>query len=236
MDQLPNSNESIVQRSRTGLQVYMAQVYGWMACGLFLTAFVAWYVLRSPVFLDIVFSSRIAFYGLIAAELILVMVLSGMVDKLSAMMATSLFMLYAGMNGLTLSVIFLLYSFSSIASTFAITGGMFAVVSLYGYSTRRDLSGIGHMMFMGLIGILLASIVNFWLQSEKLMWALSYIGVVVFVGLTAYDTQKLKNIGEKIDISDPHTLRRYSILGALRLYLDFINLFLMLLRLMGNRR
>ena len=145
-------------------------------------------------------------------------------------------MLYSALTGLTLSSIFLVYTYSSIASTFVVAGGMFGVMSLYGYTTKRDLSGFGNMLFMALIGIVLASLVNFWLKSEALMWAVTYIGVIVFVGLTAYDTQKLKNIGEQIDVRDASTLRKYSILGALTLYLDFINLFLMLLRIFGNRR
>ncbi|MEG5664147.1 Bax inhibitor-1/YccA family protein [Enterobacter roggenkampii] len=141
-----------------------------------------------------------------------------------------------GANGLTLSSIFIVYTYSSIASTFVVTGGMFGAMSLYGYTTKRDLSGFGSMLFMGLIGIVLASLVNLWLKSDALMWAVTYIGVVLFVGLTAYDTQKLKNIGEQIDVRDSSNLRKYSILGALTLYLDFINLFLMLLRILGNRR
>ncbi len=175
-------------------------------------------------------------FGLIIAQLALVFVLSGMVQRLSAGMATTLFMLYSALTGLTLSSIFIAYTYSSIASTFVVTGGMFGAMSLYGYTTKRDLSGFGSMLFMGLIGIVLASLVNLWLKSEALMWAVTYIGVVLFVGLTAYDTQKLKNIGEQIDTRDSATLRKYSILGALTLYLDFINLFLMLLRIMGNRR
>lgn len=159
-------------------------------------------------------------------------VLSGLVHKLSAGMATTLFMLYSALTGLTLSSIFIVYTYSSIASTFVVTGGMFGAMSLYGYTTKRDLSGFGNMLFMALIGIVLASLVNFWLKSEALMWAVTYIGVVVFVGLTAYDTQKLKNIGEQIDTRDSANLRKYSILGALTLYLDFINLFLMLLRIL----
>ena len=138
--------------------------------------------------------------------------------------------------GLTLSSIFIVYTAASIASTFVVTAGMFGAMSLYGYTTKRDLSGFGNMLFMALIGIVLASLVNFWLKSEALMWAVTYIGVIVFVGLTAYDTQKLKNMGEQIDTRDTSNLRKYSILGALTLYLDFINLFLMLLRIFGNRR
>jgi len=136
----------------------------------------------------------------------------------------------------TITSIFIVYTAASIASTFVVTAGMFGAMSLYGYTTKRDLSGFGNMLFMALIGIVLASLVNFWLKSEALMWAVTYIGVIVFVGLTAYDTQKLKNMGEQIDTRDTSNLRKYSILGALTLYLDFINLFLMLLRIFGNRR
>ncbi|WP_139537688.1 Bax inhibitor-1/YccA family protein [Escherichia coli] len=155
---------------------------------------------------------------------------------LSAGVTTMLFMLYSALTGLTLSSIFIVYTAASIASTFVVTAGMFGAMSLYGYTTKRDLSGFGNMLFMALIGIVLASLVNFWLKSEALMWAVTYIGVIVFVGLTAYDTQKLKNMGEQIDTRDTSNLRKYSILGALTLYLDFINLFLMLLRIFGNRR
>ncbi|MEJ5072506.1 Bax inhibitor-1/YccA family protein [Enterobacter ludwigii] len=234
MDRYSRPN-SIVQ-SRSGVQTYMAQVYGWMTCGLLLTAFVAWFAANTPAVMMFVFSSKITFFGLIIAQLGLVFVLSGMVQRLSAGMATTLFMLYSALTGLTLSSIFIAYTYSSIASTFIVTAGMFGGMSLYGYTTKRDLTGMGKMLFMALIGIVLASLVNIWLKSTPLMWAVTYIGVVVFVGLTAYDTQKLKAIGEQIDTSDSGNLRKYAILGALTLYLDFINLFLMLLRIMGNRR
>ena len=235
MDRYPHSNGTIVQ-GRSGLQTYMAQVYGWMASGLFLTAFIAWYAANIPAVMQFVFASKITFFGLIIAQLALVFVISGLVHKLSGAVATSLFMLYSALTGLTMASIFLVYTYSSIASTFVVAGGMFGAMSLYGYTTKRDLSGFGNILFMALIGIVLASLVNFWLQSEALMWAVTYIGVVVFVGLTAYDTQKLKNIGQQIDVNDRENLRRYSIVGALTLYLDFINLFLMLLRIFGNRR
>jgi FtsH-binding integral membrane protein len=178
----------------------------------------------------------VTFFGLIIAQLALVFVLSGLVHKLSGATATALFMLYSALTGVTMASIFLVYTYSSIASTFVVTGGMFGVMSFYGYTTKRDLSRMGSLLFMALIGIVLASLVNIWLKSTPLMWAITYIGVLVFVGLTAYDTQKLKNIGEGIDVDDRENLRRYSILGALTLYLDFINLFLMLLRIFGNRR
>lgn len=234
MDRFPRS-ESIVQ-ARSGLQTYMAQVYGWMTVGLLLTAFIAWYAANSSAFMELLYTNRIFFFGLVIAQLAVVFVLSGLVNRLSAEVMTTLFMLYSVLTGLTLSSIFIIYTASSIASTFVVTGGMFGVMSLWGYTTKRDLSGWGNMLFMALIGIILASLVNFWLKSEALMWAVTYIGVVVFVGLTAYDTQKLKNIGEQIDVRDSSNLRKYSILGALTLYLDFINLFLMLLRILGNRR
>ncbi|HAZ54801.1 MAG TPA: BAX inhibitor (BI)-1/YccA family protein [Franconibacter helveticus] len=235
MDRYPRSSDTIVQ-PRAGLQTFMAQVYGWMTCGLLLTAFVAWYAANTPAVMMYVFSSRITFFGLIIAQLAVVFVLSGLVHKLSPAVATALFMLYSALTGLTLASIFLVYTYASIASTFVVTAGMFGVMSLYGYTTKRDLSGFGNMLFMALIGILIASLVNFWLKSTALMWAVTYIGVIVFVGLTAYDTQKLKNLGEQIDVNDRGNLRKYSIVGALTLYLDFINLFLMLLRIFGNRR
>lgn len=235
MDRYPR-NGSIVQQASTGLQTYMAQVYGWMTCGLLLTAFVSWFAARTPAVMELVFANRITFFGLIIAQLALVFVLSGMVQRMSGAVATGLFMLYSALTGLTMASIFLVYTYSSIASTFFVTAGMFGAMSFYGYTTKRDLSRFGSLLFMALIGILLASLVNFWLKSPALMWAITYIGVVVFVGLTAYDTQKLKAIGEGIDVNDKENLRRLSIMGALTLYLDFINLFLMLLRIFGNRR
>jgi len=214
----------------------MAQVYGWMTCGLLLTAFVAWFAANTPSVMQLVFANQITFFGLIIVQLVLVFVLSGMVHKMSGAVATALFMLYSALTGLTMASIFLVYTYSSIASTFFIAAGMFGAMSFWGYTTKRDLSGMGNMLFMALIGIVLATLVNFWLKSTALMWAVTYIGVVVFVGLTAYDTQKLKNIGEGINVDDKENLRRFSIMGALTLYLDFINLFLMLLRIFGNRR
>ena len=236
MDRYPRSNGSIVERANSGIQAYMAQVYGWMTCGLLLTAVVAWYAANTPAVMNFIFSSQITFFGLIIVQLGLVFVISGMVNRLSGSMATSLFMLYSALTGLTLSSILIMYTGASIASTFIICAGMFGAMSVYGYTTKRDLSGLGSMLFMGLIGIVLASLVNIWLKSPALMWAVTYIGVLVFVGLTAYDTQKLKSMGAQLDSNDRDNFRKYSIVGALTLYLDFINLFLMLLRIFGNRR
>ncbi|MDR0218519.1 MAG: Bax inhibitor-1/YccA family protein [Enterobacteriaceae bacterium] len=236
MDRYQRSNDSIVQKAGSGIQTYMAQVYGWMTCGLLLTAFVALYVANTPEILDAIFSSKIVFYGLIIAQLGLVFVLSGMVHKMSGALATGLFMLYSMLTGLTLSSIFVIYTGGSIASTFVVSAGMFGALSVYGYTTKRSLSGIGSFLFMGLIGIVLASVINIFLKSPALMWAITYIGVLIFAGLTAYDTQKLKEMGAELDVNDKENLRRFSIVGALTLYLDFINLFLMLLRILGDRR
>ncbi|MCW7763527.1 Bax inhibitor-1/YccA family protein [Photorhabdus sp. P32] len=236
MDRYPRSNGSIIQQAGTGLQTYMAQVYGWMTCGLLLTAFVAWYVSQNQNVVEYIFSNSILFYGLIIAQFGLVFVLSGMINRMGASLATGLFMLYSALTGLTLSSIFVIYTIGSIASTFVVTAGMFGALSVYGYTTKRSLSGLGSFLFMGLIGIILASLINLWLKSEALMWAVTYIGVVIFAGLTAYDTQKLKEMGEDLDVNDKENLRKFSILGALTLYLDFINMFLMLLRIFGDRR
>ncbi|AKH64475.1 MULTISPECIES: Bax inhibitor-1/YccA family protein [Photorhabdus] len=236
MDRYPRSNGSIIQQAGTGLQTYMAQVYGWMTCGLLLTAFVAWYASQSEVVVAFIFSNSIVFYGLIIAQLGLVFVLSGLINRMNGSLATGLFMLYSALTGLTLSSIFKIYTGDSIATTFVVTAGMFGALSFYGYTTKRSLSGLGSFLFMGLIGIILASLVNYWLKSETLMWAITYIGVVIFAGLTAYDTQKLKEMGENLDVNDKENLRKFSIVGALTLYLDFINMFLMLLRIFGDRR
>ncbi|SFN99173.1 Bax inhibitor-1/YccA family protein [Xenorhabdus japonica] len=236
MDRYQRSNDSIVQKTGSGIQTYMAQVYGWMTCGLLLTAFVAWYVANTPEILSAIILNKVVFYGLVIAQLALVFVLSGLVHKMSGALATGLFMLYSMLTGLTLSVIFVAYTSSSIASTFVISAGMFGALSVYGYTTKRSLSGLGSFLFMGLIGIVLASLLNIWLKSPALMWVITYIGVVIFAGLTAYDTQKLKEMGAELDVNDKENFRRYSITGALTLYLDFINLFLMLLRILGDRR
>jgi FtsH-binding integral membrane protein len=146
-----------------------------------------------------------------------------------------MFLLYSALNGVTFAAIFVVYTQSSIASTFLITAGTFAAMSLYGVATKRDLTGLGSFMFMGLVGIIIASLVNIFMQSAMITWVVSYVGVLVFVGLTAYDTQKLKRIGQQ-GFADGASMQKAVILGALTLYLDFINLFLMLLRVLGDRR
>lgn len=235
MDRYPRSNGSIVERANTGIQAYMAQVYGWMFCGLLLTGAVAWYAAQTRI-PYILATNSIALIGLIVAQFALVFVISGMVNRLSGAVATGLFMLYSVLTGITFSSIFLIYTGNSIFGTFIVAAGMFGAMSAYGYVTKRDLTGIGSMLFMALIGLVLASLVNMWLKSSGLANIISYAGVLIFVGLTAYDTQKLKNMGAQLSADDRDNFRKYSIVGALTLYLDFINLFLMLLRIFGNRR
>jgi len=214
---------------------FFPKVYGWMTAGLALTALVSLFTLTSEGLLNLVFGNRLVFYGLILGELGLVIAMSAAINRISATVATLMFLLYSALNGVTFASIFLVYTSSSIASTFMVAAGTFAAMSVFGYATKRDLTGWGSFLFMGLIGIVIASLVNIFLQSAMITWVTSYIGVFVFVGLTAYDTQKLKRIGQG-GFADGETQQKAAILGALTLYLDFINLFLMLLRIMGNRR
>ncbi len=214
---------------------FLPKVYGWMTAGLALTALTAMMTLSSQSLLNLIFGNKMVFYALIFGELGLVIAMSAAINKISSTTATLMFLLYSALNGVTFASIFLIYTSSSIASTFFVAAGTFGSVSIYGYVTKRDLTGWGSFFFMGLIGIVIASVVNIFLQSEMISWVVSYVGVFVFVGLTAYDTQKIKQIGAA-GFSDEESRKKASILGALTLYLDFINLFLMLLRIMGNRR
>ncbi len=218
------------------LNAFMRGVYQWMALGLGLTGIIAYFTATSPTLLQIIFGNPLVMWGLLIGELLLVIGLSAGISKLSGSTATFLFLLYSGLNGLTLSAIFLVYTTSSIASTFLICAGMFAAMSIYGLTTKKDLTSLGSFLFMGLIGIIIASIVNIFLKSSAFQFVISGIGVIVFVGLTAYDSQKLKLMGESAPYDDALAIRRGTILGALTLYLDFINLFLMLLRFFGQSR
>ncbi len=225
-------------RARTEVFVndYVRSVYNWMCIGLALTGVVAYYVSNSPAILQLVFGNSLIFFGLIIAELALVFSISGMVNRMSAGTATGLFVLYAGLNGVTLSFIFLAYAKASIVSTFFICSGTFLACSIYGWTTKRDLTSLGGFLMMGLIGIIIASLVNLFIRSSAVSMVVSYIGVLVFVGLTAYDTQKIKNMAmtQPAD-AGAGVVRKGAILGALSLYLDFINLFLMMLRIFGGR-
>jgi FtsH-binding integral membrane protein len=208
-----------------------------MAAGLALTGLVAWYTAGSEPLLKAIVLNRAVFFGLIIGELALVWVLSARIGRMTAQAATTAFLAYAALNGLTLSVIFLVYTAASIASTFFICAGTFFACSVFGWTTKRDLTSFGGFLFMGLVGIVIASLVNMFLQSSALGFAISYIGVFVFVGLTAYDTQKIKYMAEtQPGDADGAIVRKAAILGALNLYLDFINLFIMLLRILGGRK
>ncbi len=216
---------------------FIRSVYNWMGIGLALTGIIAYYVSNDPGIQSLIFGNKLVFFGLIIAELALVLAISARVNKMKASTATSLFVIYAALNGATLSAIFLIYTHSSIASTFFVCSATFIACSIYGMTTKRDLTSMGSFMAMGLIGILIASVVNIFIKSSAMNMIISYIGVIVFVGLTAYDTQKLKHMATTQPSGlDAGVIRKGAILGALSLYLDFINLFLMLLRIMGDRR
>ena len=232
-----------------GLRAYMIRVYNYMAAGVALTGVVAWFAFQAAggdsiavvghsitgltPFGQAIFGGPLMWL-FILAPLGLVMLLSFGINRLAASTALTLFFVYAGLLGLSLASIFLVYTEASISRVFFISAATFGAMSLYGYTTKRDLTAVGSFMFMGLIGIIIASLVNIFLQSSGLYWAISVIGVLIFVGLTAYDTQNIKELYSPMD--DGTVAGRKAVMGALRLYLDFINLFLMLLRLFGDRR
>lgn len=225
-------------KDQMGIKSYQAlfitKVYNWMALALFITGLISYFVASSPQLINIIIGSKFVFYGLLIGELLLVIYLTRSIHKLSQNMVIGGFLLYAVLNGLTMSFIFLVYTSNSIATTFYVTAGTFGAMSLYGYYTKKDLTSIGNMAMMGLIGIIIASIVNMFLKNDMMYWIITYLGVAIFVGLTAYDTQKLKNLGSQGFVND-ESMEKTSILGALTLYLDFINMFLFLLRIFGNR-
>jgi len=231
-----NTNQiTIAQARQEASTIFLAKVFNWMAVGLGLTGIVAYFTAHTGLALAIIGSP--IFFILIIGELGLVFYLSARIEKMQASTASSLFVGYSVLNGLTLSVIFLAYTSSSIAGTFFITAGMFGAMAVYGLVTKRDLSGWGSFLFMGLIGIIIASIVNIFLNNSAMHWMISMIGVLIFTGLTAYDVQRIKKIGEEGIMTQGHeAIRKGSIMGALALYLDFINLFLMLLRFFGGSR
>lgn len=211
----------------------MQKVYVKMGLGLLLTAIVSFLVASSESAVMFLFGNSWPIWVLCILELALVWGISGAINKLSTTAATALFYVYAAVNGLTLSVIFLAYTMSSIASTFFVTAATFGAMSAYGYFTKADLSKMGSILFMALIGLIIASIVNIFLGSSTLQWVISIAGVAIFVGLTAWDTQKIKAMAEMTDVSQAG---KVSTLGALSLYLDFINLFIYLLRILGSSR
>jgi FtsH-binding integral membrane protein len=212
---------------------FLTAVYGWMCLGLAITAATAWYVANTPTLLRAIVENRGILMALMIAQLGLVFVLSARVQKMAATTASLLFVAYAALTGVTLSFILLLYTGESISTTFVITAGAFGGMALYGTTTGRSLEGFGQFLFMGLIGVVLASIVGLFWHSDGLQFILSVVGVIVFAGLAAYDAQRLKVMA----LSAPEgPISTYAVVGALKLYLDFVNLFLFLLRFTGNRR
>jgi FtsH-binding integral membrane protein len=215
--------------------ILMRKVYLWMTLALVITGITSYYVATSPALLMAIYSNQMVLWGLIGAELLLVFGVSFAIDKLSLTTATLMFVLYSVINGALLSYIFLVYTASSVATVFFITAGTFAVMAFIGYTTKADLSKMGKLLFMALIGMIIATLVNvFFVKSGMFDLVLSYIGVLIFVGLTAYDTQKIKvMLMQAGDMSERS--QKIALLGALSLYLDFINLFIYLLRIFGRR-
>lgn len=219
----------------TAFPALMRKVFVWMTLALAITGLTAYGVATSPTILSLIFSSKVTFFGLIIAEFALVFAISGAINRLSLSTATMLFILYSVINGATLSSIFFAFSVATISKVFFITAGTFGAMALVGYTTKTDLTSMGKLLFMALLGIIIASVVNIFVASSGLDLILSYVGVLVFVGLTAYDTQKIKQMCQAAPDAG-ESAQKLALIGALSLYLDFINLFLYLLRIFGNNR
>ncbi len=231
-----NASQATPYQSEWSLTTYMTQVmrkvYTKMFLGLLVTALTSWFVLSNETVLMTLVQSRGLLIGLCVAELALVFILSMAINKLSSPVATLLFYVYAVINGVTLTPIFLMYTMSSIALTFFVTAGVFLAMSIYGYTTKSDLTKFGTFMVMALIGLIVCTIINIFWANSVMDWIISFAGVIIFIGLTAWDTQKIKQMAQETDEMNAGKL---ATLGALSLYLDFINLFLYLLRFLGNR-
>ncbi len=212
---------------------FLSKVYGWMFAGLLITSIAAFAVASSQTLIETLILNRLVFWALIFAELGLVFYLSARVEQMAPATAAALFMLYSALTGVTSSVILLAYTGASIVSTFVITAGMFGAMAVFGTITKRSLAGWGQFLFMGLIGLILAMVVGIFWQNDALQFVISIVGVLIFTGLTAYDAQRLKHMAVALPEGQTGS---FAVVGALSLYLDFINLFFMLLRLTGSRR
>jgi uncharacterized protein len=217
------------------VRAFVQQVYGWMAAALAVTGFVALAVSQSVTMQQFIFGSRFVFFGLIIGELLLVMWLVTRISRMSAGTATTVFVAYSVLNGVTMSAIFLVYAQATIASAFFVTAGVFGVMTIYGFFTKTDLTRMGNILVMALFGFIIATVVNIFLRSEGLYWLITYAGVVIFTGLVAYDSQRIKEMA-LAGAGEGEEGQKHAIMGALRLYLDFVNLFLLLLRIFGRRR
>lgn len=235
LDRMVNEVEGRRFAPSVSFPVLMRKVYTWMTFAMIITGLTAYTVATSPAILSMIFGNKIIFFGLIIAELALVWGVSGMINRISLTTATLMFILYSVINGATLASIFLLYTMESIGQVFFITAGTFGVMALIGYTTNTDLTSLGKMLFMALIGLIIATVVNMFVGSTGLQTVLSYVGVLIFVGLTAYDSQKIKYMLQAQDTPDEGA-QKLALLGSLTLYLDFINLFIYMLRIFGGRR
>ena len=229
-----NQVEERAQSSALSFPALMSKVYLWMTLALVVTGMTAYYVASSPAILYAIVTNQITFWGLFIGELVLVFVLSSRIMRLSFVTASLMFVIYSIMNGVFFSFILLAYTEQSIATTFLITAGTFGAMSLFGFVTKRDLSTMGRILFMLLIGLIIATVVNIFMKAEGMTLILNYAGVVIFVGLTAYDTQSIKQMLQ--EHGDKEGAEKIALLGSLSLYLDFINLFIYLLRFFGESR
>lgn len=222
--------------SKAAQSTLLRSVYVWMTLALVITGFVSMYVAQSYQLISFIFGNRLALWGMLIAELAVVFYLSARINSISFTKATVMFIIYSILNGATLASIFLVYTMSSIASTFFVAAGTFGVMALYGYITKSDLTRIGNICLMALIGLIIATLVSMFWQNSMLQMIITYVGVILFVGLTAYDSQKIKRLLTSDGIEVTEETQKIALLGALTLYLDFINLFLYLLRLLGDRK
>ena len=222
--------------SKAAQSTLLRSVYVWMTLALVITGFVSMYVAQSYQLVSFIFGNRLALWGMLIAELAVVFYLSARINSISFTKATVMFIIYSILNGATLASIFLVYTMSSIASTFFVAAGTFGVMALYGYVTKSDLTRIGNICLMALIGLIIATLVSMFWQNSMLQMIITYVGVILFAGLTAYDSQKIKRLLTADGIEVTEETQKIALLGALTLYLDFINLFLYLLRLLGDRK
>lgn len=222
--------------SKAAQSTLLRSVYVWMTLALIITGFVSMYVAQSYQLISFIFGNRLALWGMLIAELAVVFYLSARINSISFTKATVMFIIYSILNGATIASIFLVYTMSSIASTFFVAAGTFGVMALYGYVTKSDLTRIGNICLMALIGLIIATLVSMFWQNSMLQMIITYVGVILFVGLTAYDSQKIKRLLTADGIEVTEETQKIALLGALTLYLDFINLFLYLLRLLGDRK
>ena len=222
--------------SKAAQSTLLRSVYVWITLALVITGFVSMYVAQSYQLISFIFGNKLALWGMLIAELAVVFYLSARINSISFTKATVMFIIYSILNGATLASIFLVYTMSSIASTFFVAAGTFGVMALYGYVTKSDLTRIGNICLMALIGLIIATLVSLFWQNSMLQMIITYAGVILFVGLTAYDSQKIKRLLTADGIEVTEETQKIALLGALTLYLDFINLFLYLLRLLGDRK